>query len=272
MKFRTYYLFLIYCLTMVSVFSQTEELLHPKTFSFALGYGSANVIETYLSPYKYSGTDYRFIGEMSTLRHDEKLLTGHLLDVNYSHLSNQSGRGLYHVALVDYCYYRDYQMLRNKQWKWMMGGATNLMGGAIYNVRNSNNPAQMKAVLNLNFTNRVEYVFHIKTLPIRLVYEFRSPVLGVGFAPDFGESYYEMFQLNNTKGIVHLFSLQNQWAMQNKLTCEIPWGTTTWHIGYYSNLYQTRINQLETSLSSSNFLIGFSKDIVFVSKKRGGVK
>jgi hypothetical protein len=248
--------------------AQQDAASLPKTVSWMFGYGNATTLETYLSPYKYSGTDYQLIGDVSRFSRGGKLFTQHTLNIEYAKSTDISGRGLYYLGMLDYSYGRHYGVLRNEDWKWLVGGAADLYGGAIYNIRNSNNPVQVKAVINLHIASRAEYSFKIKSFPINVVYQFKMPVLGVGFAPDYGASYYEMFQLNNTSGIIHIMSLHNQWAMQNLLTVELPLSSKTLRIGYSYNIYQTRINSLETSLISNSFLIGYSGDILSLDRRK----
>lgn len=251
----------------VSVCAQKDSVSAPRTLSVMLGYGRFGALETYLSPYKYSGTDYRLIAEIAGNRQALGTYSLHRLNLNYSQLTNLSGRGLYHAGFLNYSYARNYSVLRSESLRCYLGPAVSGNFGAIYNVRNDNNPVQVKAFFNLELANAEEYRFKVRSIPFALKYELRIPLVGAGFAPEYGASYYEMFQLGNTSGIVHLLSLHNQWAMQNMLTLEVPvWGNRL-KIGYYNNIYQTRINSLETSLSAHNLVVGFSGD--FANIRRG---
>ncbi len=248
--------------------AQQEVSNQPKSISVVGGYGSFAALDTYLTPYEYTGADYRLMVDVSKLRREEKLLTQHTLNLNYSKLTNLSGRGLYHSAFIDYCYARQYLTYQHTNFRWMMGPSLNSDFGVIYNVRNENNPVQVKAMVNLNYSSVADYRFSIKSVPLLFRYQLRIPVMGVGFAPEYGASYYEMFQLGNTTGIVHFLSFHNQLAMQNLLSLDIPlWGNKL-RVGYYNSYYQTRINGLETSITAHNVVVGYSGDFLHLDQRK----
>ncbi|MFZ4455031.1 MAG: DUF3316 domain-containing protein [Bacteroidales bacterium] len=270
MNFRTAILAFCMLVNATLLQAQKDSLIRSKQLSVLFGYGNYGALETYLSPYKYSGTDYRLIGELSAFRNENKLFLQHTLNLNYSKLTNFSGRGLSHVGMADYTYGRHYKVWQNSHYQWFVGPSMTANFGAIYNVRNDNNPVQVKAAINLNLSSMEEYRFKLKSRPITVRYEFRIPMLGAGFAPEYGASYYEMFQLGNTKGIVHFLSLHNQLAMQNCITVNVPIGGNNLRVGYYNNYYQTRINSLETSLTAHNFVLGYSGEIFTVAHHKKG--
>lgn len=263
-------LILSFCLSVgvLSLRSQEERVSKPTTLSLLAGYGSSSVLETYLSPYSYAGTNFRLIGEAFKVNRNEKYAHQHLLNLEYSNTTNFSGRGQILTGFFNYSYglFRCYKPSAGLSL--LAGGASDVLIGAIYNTRNSNNPAQAKVNVNFNLSGIATYNFSIKKIPFTLRYQIQIPVLGAGFSPEYGQSYYEIFSLNNTKGIVHLLSVHNQWAMQNLITLEVPIYGTSMRFGYYNNIYQSRINNLETSLISHNFVVGFSADLLRVRRRK----
>lgn len=250
------------------VYSQPDSTVVPKTVSWMFGFGKSGVLDTYLTPYQYSGTDYRLMMEHYSPNRTGSVANVHNFNLNYTYATNFSGRGVYYVGFFDYSYSRIYRAFRNDRFRLLMGPAIDLDLGCIYNVRNSNNPAQAKVNLNLDYTAKAEYFFKVRHANWRLNYQFSMPLLGVGFAPEYGQSYYEIFGLGNTAGIVHFLSLHNQWAMQNRLVVDIPLWGNWFRFGYYGKVYQSRINQLETSIISHNIVVGYSGDILRLDRRK----
>ncbi len=259
-------LFILCCLPIV--FAQSDTVKSANTKSLMFGYGYGSVLDTYISPYYYNGADYRLISESQRESRSGRFARQHWLSLDYTRATNYSGRGLCHSGFLQYSfsYFRQYKPSQNLHFR--VGGASDLLLGGIYNVRNENNPVQAKVNLNLDFSGMIDYRFRVKGTPFVLSYQLKVPLVGAGFAPEYGQSYYEIFQLGNTSGIVHLLSLHNQWAFQNLLTLEVPFCKNSLRIGYFNNIYQTRIHHLETSLISNCILLGISGDIFHLDRKK----
>ena len=72
-----------------------------------------------------------------------------------------------------------------------------LNGGFIYNLRNSNNPAQAKAYGSIDASAMAIYKFKIGNYPLVLRYQANLPLMGLMFSPEYGQSYYEIFSLGH---------------------------------------------------------------------------
>lgn len=257
----------IVCLP-VAVAQKDSSDVRAKTNTLLFGFGHCTITDTYLSPYSYKGSNFRLISESLKDSRSRRFARQHWLSLDYTHATNYSGRGLYHAGFIQY----DFSLLRNYRLSdnlsLMLGGASDLLLGGIYNVRNSNNPVQAKVNLNLDFSGMLDYRFHVKGMPLVLNYQVKIPVAGAGFAPEYGESYYEIFDLGNSSGIVQFFSLHNQWSFQNEVTVELPLPKHSLRIGYLSNILQTRINHIETSVITHSFLLGISGDILRLDRRK----
>jgi hypothetical protein len=82
--------------------------------------------------------------------------------------------------------------------------------------------------------------------------------LGAFFTPGYGQSYYEIFVLGNDSGVVHFASPANQRGLRNYITADYPIGKVTLRAGYLRNYYRTEANNLITSISSHQFMIGLA--------------
>jgi len=250
-----------------TAFSQEDEG-RVQTRSLILGIGQSAVIETYLSPYKYSGTNYRLIFESERDSKDGLSTYQHSISLDYAKASNYSDRGLNHTGFIEYSFSCLRKVISTDKLHAKIGCAPDFLIGAIYNVRNDNNPIEAKVNLNLDLAGRLDYRFRYKQVPFVLSYDLRMPIVGAGFSPDYGQSYYEIFELGNRSNIVHLLSLHNQWTFNNRMLLEFPVGKNSLKVGYLLNLYQTRINNIETSVLSHNFMIGISGDIIHKSRRK----
>lgn len=272
MDLKTVVVSLLLVGAIASGFSQTDSTAVPKTISWMFGYGKSSVLDTYLTPYEYTGTDYRLMLEYYSPNMSGSVANIQNLNLNYTYATNFSGRGVYYVGFFNYIFTRSYRVLNNEKFTVMMGPSLNFELGSIYNIRNSNNPAQAKVNLNLDYSAKAEYRLRLRKANWKVSYQFSIPFMGAGFAPEYGQSYYEIFGLKNTDGIIHFLSLHNQWAIQNKFLVSIPLWKNWLKIGYYGKVYQSRIHQLETSIISHNFVIGYSGDILNIDrrKRKGG--
>ena len=153
----------------------------------------------------------------------------------------------------------------------LAGAQIQLEGGALYNPSNGNNPAAAK--LRAAFAASGMAIYHI---PIRrnkwiARYQIDIPIMGVMFAPEFGQSYYEIFGLGHTKGIVAFTHPGNNPSWRHTLSLDIPMRikhhSSTLRISYVADIYQSRINSIDCHIYRHTFAIGFAKTIFKVKKE-----
>ena len=136
------------------------------------------------------------------------------------------------------------------------GGGVDANLGFLYNTRNSNNPAQAYIQLNLAPNIIATYLLRIKGHPILLRYEAQAPLVGLTFAPNYGQSYYELFSKNNyDKNIVPTTFIATP-SVRQILTVDYTIHHTTLRLGYEADLQQARLNGLKYHTWSNLFVIG----------------
>ena len=64
----------------------------------------------------------------------------------------------------------------------MAGGEVHAGLGAIYNNRNSNNPVQAKADIDIDASLMAVYPFHIRKVPFTARYQTSLPLIGAMFS------------------------------------------------------------------------------------------
>ena len=222
--------------------------------STLFGVGSMLITDTYLSPLEYSGISLSVLHERlnSSSLLNNKLVFQQQFFLQASSTNNPIGNAKTYFGNLDYQFIGFYPIIRQNSFRVYGGVGPDLALGGIYNIRNSNNPAQLKTSINLNAALLAFY--QLKLLTLR--WQVSSPLAGVFFSPEYGHSYYEIFVLGNNKGTIHFGSPANQRGLRNYITADYPLGKITLRAGYLRNYYRTNINNLVTSISSHQFVIG----------------
>lgn len=249
--------FLFY--TVNTVIGQSELRIPAKISvnqSTLLGVGVISMTDTYLSPLEYSGISLSIMHERfnSSSLFNEKLLFQQQYFLQVASTDNPIGNSKSYYGNIDYKLSGLYPLLKTNSIRLLGGAGVDLSLGGIYNIRNSNNPAQLKTSINLNASLLAFYNWK----PFTFRWQVTSPFLGVFFSPEYGHSYYEIFVLGNNKGTIHLGSPANQIGLRNYITADYPIGKVTLRGGYLGNYYRTDVNSLITSLSSHQFMIGLA--------------
>ena len=101
------------------------------------------------------------------------------------------------------------------------------------------------------------------------------PLAGAIFAPQFGQSYYEIFGLGHANGVVaftHPFNCP-MWRYIASLDIPLRWRhhSSTLRIAYTGDIYQSQINEIRSHIYRHALSIGFVKTI-FKVKQENSIK
>lgn len=235
------------------------------------GVGCTNVFDTYLSPQEYRGVDFRVSRE--TIRMT-KLLDGNIsvqsfFQANLGYTHNRADNNNTFSGMVNWNYGLHYQFRLTNNFKLLAGALGDFNAGFVYNPRNSNNPASARAYINLDASTMAIWHLKIKNYPFVLRYQANLPVVGVMFAPEKGQSYYEIFTLGNSSGVIQFTSLHNQPSLRQMLSIDLPIRYSKLRLSYIADLQQSHINEIKTHTYSHVFMVGFVKDMYLIRNKRG---
>ena len=234
--------------------------------STLFGIGKVALHDSYLSPLNYEGVAISLLHERMK---GSQYFNGDLVFQNQFRIQtgiteNPTSTASEYWGSLYYNLNGFYPLITQNDFRLFGGAGLEATLGGIYNVRNSNNPGSLKTSANLTLSAMALYNWRFLTLR----WQITSPCAGMFFSPGYGHSYYEIFTLGNNKGTLHFGSFNNQLAMRNYFTVDIPVSSITLRAGYMWDYYHTNVNQLKTRINSHQFLIG----LAFESLNFGGKK
>lgn len=233
-----------------------------------IGFGYNSMQDTYLSPEHYGGMELRYISHQ--LRENGKSpFTGKQgngdwtrLIISEGHLSKGKSRSE-NGATLGGAYHFEYGILHRKRFlgdklTTYGGAAAEFLGGFLYNTRNGNNPAQMRAMLNIGLAGRADYAVGRNS---HVVYEASLPLLGLAFSPNYGQSYYEIFSEGNyDRNIVPTTAICSP-SLRHTLTYCFPLKSLNLSVGYLGDYRQQGVNNLKQHVYTHNIIIGIAKKL-----------
>lgn len=223
-----------------------------------LGVGGVNILDTYLSPEKYTGMEVRYISH--TIRRREGARWSRMLvhQGSFAYADNRSGNGNEISGMYTFTYGVHYNWdLLDGRLNLMAGGQADIGVGFIYNTRNGNNPAQARLAVNIAPSAAATYRFRLGNVPLRARYEASVPLLGVMFSPNYGQSYYEIFSRGDYDHNVVPTTVASAPSFRQMLTVDFTFGKTTLRLGYLGDFRQAKVNNLKYHDYSNMLLIGF---------------
>lgn len=243
--------------------------------SLSLGGGYTNMLDTYLSPLKYQGAHVSVLGERFTQTQAEskRWFTQSLFYLHGDYATPRSGSGLTVSGMADYSYTSYYKVAtKGKQFGFYAGPQGQLRIGGIYNLRNSNNPAQLKLGVNLAASAMIKYVFTGWHIPMNVRLQADLPLLGIAFGPNYGQSYYEIFYLGQGKGCVHMTALHNNLSLRSNFSYDIQLRPCTLRLTFANDLYQWTLGRQHYRMFTHSIMVGCVKDLYHVGREEEAKK
>lgn len=232
-------------------------LQRPVTGFYNLEVGCRSDLNTYLSPLRYRGTDLALSG-----------LWTKSLPFNPKHMSMTFETRINMASMTSSARMgREYDFHAFMSWGMMwqkrlphgltagVGGSVGIYGGAVYNIRNSNNPVAAQAMTGLALNAMAAWNFRIGRIPVLLSDRISIPSLNLFFMPEYGESYYEIY-LGNHRNLVHPGWWGNNFGIDNLLSLTLDFGKTAMQIGYRFSWQESYANNLTGRTLRNAFVIG----------------
>ena len=249
---------LVVCMAMTSR-AQSDTIVgrHEVTNAQMVAIGATEILDTYLSPEKYSGTELRYLSHTTRVEADSRYTQQIIHQASLCNATDRSGDGSEVAGLYTFSYARHYNwQLMGGRLHVKAGGMADLNLGAIYNTRNQNNPAQMRLSMMVAPSAVAICPFRVKRLRCSARYELSVPLVGVMFSPNYGQSYYEIFSRGNYDHNVVPVTVFSAPSMRHLLTLDLKWKKTTYRLGYLGDFQQAEVNQLKQHVYTHAFMIG----------------
>ena len=205
--------------------------------STMLGIGSTEILDTYLSQEKYRGTEVRFVSHTIAKRPQSRWsrLIIHQGFLAWAKTRSGNGGEMEGIYNFQYGYLYNWHLCQ-KRLHIAAGAAADATLGVLYNTHGGNNPAQAKLQFAITPTAAADYSFNIGSLPLKASYEVGIPLMGFMFSPNYGQSYYEIFNRGNYDHNVVFTHPVNAPSLRQMLAIDATFGRTTLRIGYLGDI------------------------------------
>lgn len=277
----------------VSVWAQ-DKLPRPVTNILSMRIGQGKMRNTYLTPLLYSGTSISLEGQRWRMHRNPVWTNWQQADIMFS---TGEDHGQNSEAWAGRLRYR-YGILRrwsdsldpstldirseHSPWSFYLGPYAGVDLGFDYNLKmaSSNNPATARVTTNLGAAGAVSYKFQSpRAQGMRVMLQAHAPLLGMGFCPEYGASYYETFYLDSSDHIFHFTSLHNQQDVDVQLAVDFPLAIIPWfrsfdsvlRLGGSYHIETMDINHITTRYSSFEFVIGWVYQYLPFSRRKASL-
>lgn len=221
--------------------------------------GVSSQQDTYLTPLRYTGYQLSMLHEglRMTSLWQGRVSGQSLVQLNFTSSSSDSGKGSYLGGQVHYDYALHYNWLLGERWRLMVGPQLGGTLGVLYNARNSNNPAQAIANVHLNASAAAIFRFPFCRREAAVRYQTDFQLLGVMFSPNYGQSYYEIFVLQQPDHNVIATLPWKALRWRNQLTMDIPLRRSSIRYGLFLDSQSSHVNNLVHADFTAGFMVGW---------------
>ena len=221
---------LILFLTLVPLCAAAQE----STSANIIGVGSSRILDTYINQEKFSGIGFTYLYIKERAKEGKKWnsVIEHELD-----LSSTKDRSKDNQMIEG-----DYNLYWGRYRHWQLF---------------ADHPAQARLSLNLMPAAIATYHFPLFGKQFALRYELNVPLVGVMFSPNYGQSYYEIFNRGNYDHNIVPTTFVSAPTFRQMLS--LDWRTNDrWslRIGYLGNYQQAEVNNLKQHIYAHRVMIG----------------
>ena len=254
--------------------SIVPERVVVKCSSYGITY--MNNLDTYLSGYNHTGRGLYYSNEKfrDARTGDYRWKYQTLFTANTGITTLHDNTQL--SGMINYSWSGFHPFKINSRLQLLAGAQIQIGGGALYIPTNGNNLVSVKLRTALAATGAA--IYHIPTEQGDYVLRAQAdvPIAGVMFAPEFGQSYYEIFGLQHYSRPISFSHPLNSPSVRGIFSVDIPVAlhlfNTTIRLTYTADIFQSDINHIRTHLYSHAFTVGVVKTIYKVKKEDNIIK
>lgn len=224
-----------------------------------LAVGADHQLDTYLSPEAYDGTALRYVATHSrSLRRHATLRREWSHEAHFTTTRNRARNNTMLGA-----HYRLGYALR-RQWQPTerlhveAGGGVEGLVGFLYSTRGGNNPAQARLSVQLSPSAALAWRMPVRR-PLMLRYAVSSPLCGLAFSPNYGQSYYELFNEGHYDHNMAPTSCLAAPSLRQLLAVDFRLLGRTVRVGYLGDYSQTHVNHLKYHSYTHALVVGIVK-------------
>lgn len=243
------FVFIMLIMLLSNVFAQEK--------AYMIGIGRSSQLDTYLSPEHYSGLELRFINESTKMHSDSVFSHTWQTSAYVANTSPRVANSSNLTGMLDLSYGLHYNMVLPASIHLAVGADVEGFVGGIYNTRNGNNPAQLKAGMDISPSIRASYDFRLFRRNLRLNYQAHLPLVGLQFSPAYGQSYYELFTRGNYDHNICFTSPLNALSLMQIVSVDIPFMHHYLRVGYLGDYRQAELNSLKYHHFTHTLVIGW---------------
>lgn len=230
--------------------------------------GTANSLDTYLSPLTYRGTELRFTSQVVHNRKERNWTYSltHGLRLARETMRTNDGVRLEGGYDLSCSWQRKIVNRTVGYWGRLMvtaGAGVDATVGFRYNAQNSNNPAQAEATVCFTPAMAADWRFFLvspkrgRRRALGLRYEAAVPLVGMMFSPAFGQSYYEIFSRGNYDHNLCTIWVGNAPSLRQRLLFNFKLLKRHFFIGYEGDYRQARVNDIKYHRYTNAAVLGW---------------
>lgn len=212
-----------------------------------LALGATDNLDTYLSPEKYSGFQGRFMSEVvrSSAKRPMAYILIHEGTMASTHNRAETASEISGGYDFSYTAARRFNMAHDRL-RLLVGAMAHYSVGFAYNTRtSSNNPAQGYMSVDIGPHVMLNYDFTLWGKAMRVNWEARLPLVGVMFSPNYGQSYYEIFNRGDYDHNIVVTSVAVP-QLRHHISLDIPFSARcALRVGYLGDYRQAKPNNLK---------------------------
>ena len=230
--------------------------------------GTANSLDTYLSPLTYRGTELRFTSQVVHNRKERNWTHTLTHGLRLARESMRTNDGVRLEGGYDFSCSWQRKIVNRTVGYWgrlmvTAGAGVDATVGFRYNAQNSNNPAQAEAAVCFTPAMAADWRFFLvspksgrrHTLGLR--YEAAVPLVGMMFSPAFGQSYYEIFSRGNYDHNLCTIWVGNAPSLRQRLLFNFKLLKRHFFIGYEGDYRQAKVNNIKYHRYTNAAVLGW---------------